>query len=90
MCKTTRVRSGIRTWGFTYRRLIDVNDFINEIQTGQSLVRARDGLSPVKSAGEGGMQGFIHQGTLARTGYTGNADETAERKVYIHRLQIVC
>src|SRR5450755_5164893 len=64
-------------------RLVDL------VETDNAGVPTGDGLSAIELSGECGVQDVVDEGRLARTGNTGDGNETAKRKTDIDIAQVV-
>ena len=71
------------------RRLVDIDDLVEQIQASDVVVGRGFGVGAVDAARRSGVQGVVDQGGLARTRHTGDASEQAHRDVHRHLLQVV-
>src|SRR5690606_38972893 len=83
------IRCRIRAGRTADRRLVDLDDLVQMLEAANLLVLARTGLRAVQIAGERLVQNLVHERRLARTRYTGNGREDAERNLDVQVLQVI-
>ena len=71
------------------RVLIDVDDLVDVFQTEDVVMGGGRGAGAVQPAGQGLVQNFVDQRTLARAAHARDGDEGAERKGHVDVAQIV-
>src|SRR5690606_23900847 len=71
----TSIGGRVRTRGAADRRLIDVDDLVEEFEAGEAFMRGRDDARAVETTGDGLVHGIDHQGRLTAPGYAGDGDE---------------
>src|SRR6185436_8811982 len=87
--KEPAISSGIAPWSASYWRLVDLNYFINLLQSLYRFIFQRNHFGPVRMFGKNRIQCFIDQRRLAAPAYSGHYNEFAQWKFYIHILQVI-
>src|SRR5256885_2833682 len=87
--KDACVRRRIGARRATDRRLVDVDDLVDEVQAGNLARGARPILSPVEMLRHPSIQNVADERALPGPADAGNADQPAQRKVDIDVLQVV-
>ena len=83
------VGGGVRPRCATDRRLVDVDDLVEVLQSGHPFVASGHAASAVETVRHLRVQDLVDQGRLARTGHTGDGGEHAQREVHRHIPQVV-
>ena len=59
----------------TNRALVDIDDFVEMLQTFNRVMLSRLGMRPVNFAGRRGIERLVHQGGFARARNTGDTNQ---------------
>ena len=80
---------GIRARSAADGRLVDANDLVDQLRSGDGFVRAGLFARTIKLPGEGAVQNVIHQSRFAGAGNAGHHRHHAERKNDVEILEVV-
>src|SRR5690606_2134431 len=83
------VGGGVGARGAADRRLVDVDDLVEEFEAGEAFMRGRDHARAVKAPRDGLVHGVDHQGRLAAAGHAGDGHEHAKRHIDRDVLEII-
>src|SRR5690606_8536275 len=84
-----RVGRGVRTRRAPDRRLIDLNDLVDQFDAVDAVVRARLVAGPIERARKRAIQDLVDERRLARPADAGHGDERAERELHVDVLEVV-
>ena len=87
--ENTCVSCRIRTWASADRRLVDVDNLIQLIQSCDIIMFARFYLRPVQRSRQMLIQDLIDKRTFSGTGYACHTGHYAKWELHINILQIV-
>src|SRR5690348_848079 len=87
--KHAGVGGGIRTRGAADRRLIDLDDFIDVLDTENHFVRARRLHGAVQLLRQSAVKNVVNERGFAGTGHAGDDGQQAEWNVDVDILEIV-
>ena len=79
----------VRPGGSPDRRLVDVDDLVDLLPSGQPPVLSRDHPRPVDLHLEPAVEDLLDQGRLPGPAHPGHADEGAQRHGHVDALQVV-
>ena len=83
------VGRGVGPGGPADRALIDVDDLVEVLETGDGLVAARDLAGAVELVGEHLVEDVVDERGLARAGDPGDGDEGAEGEAHVDAVEVV-
>ena len=87
--KDARVGRRIGARRATDRRLVDVDDLVDEVQAGDLACGARTVLRPVEVLRHPPIEDVADECALPGPADAGNADQLAQRKIHIDVLQVI-
>src|SRR6266542_1432158 len=80
---------GIRSWRATDRALVDVNDLVEVLESGDTIMSAGNGAGAEEVACERPVKDVLDERRLARPGYAGDRDEKPERYLDVDVAKVV-
>ena len=89
LIKNASISCRIGTWCSSNRRLVNINYLIQPINSQDIVMLSGNHPGTVQISRQSLIENLIDQGTLTRTGNTGDTGHNSQRNIHINMLQVV-